>query len=201
MMSNKEASIKLSNLPFADHSAFMFNMDATGYIEFVFGGRAGPSVDISNLAHEMAHAVEFGAKNYKNRYRDGNFVFKSPGYIVILGRYIRKDNITYESTLREIRTMGIQRHFLEAMGTEDSLEEYIEDMADVCDFIPDSWIVPKLNNSQKSWIKQELLIAYNSWTKEMVCDEFTKWLNCVAKRLSTKTHKIADVNFRVRDFV
>lgn len=55
---------RLAKLPIANHPALHFCPGLEGYKAYTFGGRAGPSLHISHLLHELAHAAEFGPEGF-----------------------------------------------------------------------------------------------------------------------------------------
>lgn len=67
----------LERLDIAGHPGLRVSRKVEGYRDYTFGCRAGPSrASVRNLAHELAHAAEFGAGNFSKRCFMGSFVFK-----------------------------------------------------------------------------------------------------------------------------
>src|SRR5258706_11125930 len=92
---------RLKRLSFNVHPALMVNSRIEGYSNYTFGGRAGPTVEFTNVLHELAHAAEFGAKNFRCRCKNGGFVFRLVERIVLGHTYYECS--TSQPVLRELR--------------------------------------------------------------------------------------------------
>src|SRR5690606_19726332 len=104
----------IARLPVGRHPAMFFSPEMEGYIDYCFGGRAGPDIGISHLCHELAHAAEFGPDTFKYRAYMGSFRFKMRKIFVIDRYCIEPD--TNQATLREIRTFAHQLNLMRLMG-------------------------------------------------------------------------------------
>lgn len=58
---------RLARLPVGNHPALLWRAKLEGYRDYVFGAKAGPTVEVVNLFHELGHAAEFGAENFATR--------------------------------------------------------------------------------------------------------------------------------------
>ena len=99
----------------ADQPAMRIAHRQEGYRDYTFGCRAGPGrASVRNLAHELAHAAEFGAAAFSRRCLKGSFCFKIR-QVEVLGRYYPEPE-TCGATKRELRTFALQLHLLQHAG-------------------------------------------------------------------------------------
>lgn len=85
-----------------------------GLRDFKFGVRAGPQYSFSNMAHEIAHAIELTDSEWK-RVTSDDWGLKIRSYVKVGGvRY--EEPRTMQASARECRVFGIQKHILEKSG-------------------------------------------------------------------------------------
>lgn len=177
----------IEKLPFANHPAFKYDMGLEGYRDFTFGGRAGPESDIDNVFHEIAHAVEFGSKNFKKRAGKFGFVFKRPK---LLGAH--RYGLWYEdpkddsATQRELRTFAIQAHLFEMVGGQIT-DEWLDEKVNVAHYMPDWFMVfGEEQEDRDEFIKEMIQLYYQDYNKEDIVDEMFSWLDKTESRLHEK---------------
>jgi len=105
---------RLQRLGLAGHPGLFVCMGQEGYADYVFGFRAGPSYDLFNLFHELAHAAEFGPDAFRARTLGGCFVFRMK-MVQILYHMVPQQN-TMGSTMRELRTFAHQYQLMRLAG-------------------------------------------------------------------------------------
>jgi len=110
-----------------NHPFFQFN-DHEGYIRYNFGFRAGPSYDIFNVLHEVAHAIELPS-NQIDRLRVDNYGLDYAESAMV---YINCSSFcepkTMQATERECRVFAIQKHITEALELP-CISNFFEDNA------------------------------------------------------------------------
>lgn len=183
----EEARVAILKTPFGDHPALFFDPRIEGYRNYVFGMRAGPVSELSNLAHELAHAAEFGVDLFQYRCYQGQFSFriKPLKSMYAAGRYhhYRDDPRSMQSTFRELRTAAIQMHVLEMMGDTPG-EEWAFDFARAMDFMPDWFHVPGEDAAERRVFCSELIqLLYHDFDKPSIVRELVGWLDKTQKKV------------------
>ena len=92
----------------------MFNPWVEGYRDYAFGGRAGPSIGVRNVFHEMAHAAQFGRDSFRQRATAEGYKFKVRT-IFVFDRYCQEPR-SGQATYRELDTFAYQLHLMRAAG-------------------------------------------------------------------------------------
>lgn len=106
----------LSYYGLIDHPGMKISPSKTGYNNYSFGCSAGPiDPNISDLCHELAHAVQFGTHNFDSRVSAGSFNFT-----------YQDEYATYQPSLRELETFAIQAHLLNSFCEDFDLDAYID---------------------------------------------------------------------------
>lgn len=190
----KLEAIRSSALPgfrsFLEESGWIlqpgFNFDPAleGFRDFKFGGRAGPldfdSVDVENLAHEIAHAVELPSTLYR-RISEAGWGFRVKSGITIGGIYYEEPR-TLQATEREARVFGIQRHILESAG--QAIEPgWAEAKAKLlADFMPD-WVFGGGSAEKRIAYRAKLINkAYKDTSLPEIQQRFSKFCVYLKKR-------------------
>ena len=185
--------VMLKKLPWNDHPAFMTDPTIEGYRDYKFGARAGPETDGWNCMHEMAHAVQFRANNFRSRVKNGSFVFKKPGAFWSMGHYCYEPTST-RGTMRELETFAIQFKMIEFVLGKQDVREYVKHITRLISWLPDHYNLYKstlingnerktsmLNISQK-----HLMEFYDKWSFEMIAEEMNRWLDKTQKHIAIK---------------
>lgn len=170
----------------ANHPGFSANHSTEGYRGYTFGGKVGPSILVSGVMHEMAHAVEFlmqDCKAFSKRVSmEGGFLFKRPKPTYLFGKVLYNYMSTQPSE-RECRVFGIEYVIAKSVGLMDvSLSDYIDGCISVLDFMPD--YLPSHKNDMREIIKQYSIM----YSEKDVNTLIENWLDKTAKRI--KRNKI-----------
>lgn len=176
--------IFLERLGIAEHPGLRVRPEIEGYQDYTFGGRAGPgNGSVRNLAHELAHAAEFGAEQFSRRVYMGSFCFKVRR-VQVLGRYYPEPR-TCGATRRELRTFALQLHLLQHAGENVDVKAYIRDAASLMDrFMHDWWNIPGEDKEQRvQWCEQQILAHHGATSPEYVLRELNGWLDKTHARL------------------
>lgn len=174
----------LTNLGVLEHPGFRYKHRQEGYRNYTFGCRAGPSkANIDDLAHELAHAAQFGPEAFKQRAFDGGFCFKVPMKEVLGHVYV--EPITPQATLRELDTFACQAHLLMAAGLPVDLDKHCAKAADLLTrWMHDWWLVPgSTEKERKAWSKAKALEFYERRSQADVLAALFSWLDLTDLRL------------------
>lgn len=165
-------SLSTSISKFTESGTIMVDPDSEGAKyesgRLTLGMRSGPSQDMTNVLHELAHLVEIeddriGSNNWGLRIRR----------VEILGRLVI-DPQTPQATQRECRVFGIQARMMEAVGIPYDMDEFV----DLNKWLPDHYCSDEAD--QRAWITE----SYHNWNLERIRAEIARKekLICVALR-------------------
>lgn len=160
-----------TNFELNNHPGFLWKHATQGYKDFTFGARSGPAHSISALAHELAHAIEFGAKSFEYRAKPyGRFNFQVPS-IWVIDRYCCEPQ-TGQITEREARTFGIELRLLELILNEEvHKESYFDYCCSVKQYLPDYYFYSKKDEEFLAIVRS----SYEKFTKEVCLKELKRW--------------------------
>lgn len=176
---------RLRRTPFGAHPGLLFSPWLEGYRDHTFGGKAGPSVGITHLMHELGHAAEFGPAAFKSRGREFGFVFRTKE-VEILGRMYPQP-LTSQATHRELRTFANQLHLMRLAGEKVSEEFFFDDSAYVMRLMPDCWNIPgEGEDGRRAFCAEAIRNYYESTTAAEVVDRLVGWLDLTAAKLRMK---------------
>lgn len=182
---------RLAQLPICGHAALKVNPEIEGYKNYVFGARAGPDICFTNLAHELAHAAQFGKENFRWRAKDFGFLFKLPKKF-ICDRYC-VEPITIQATVRELETFAYQLHILIKSGCKKTPKALATDLVENLYYMPDWFLVPGTKKSDKSnWCVAKVLHYYQQLSTEEVFARIHDWLDATERRLKRKNRKLTE---------
>lgn len=171
---------RLKRLSIWGHPGLRVRLGAEGTRDYVFGCRAGPSVQFEHLAHELAHAVQFGAKSFEDRMLPtGRFRFGCR-QLEVMGQFY-DEPLTDQCTRREVETFAIQRHLLELAGYCIDVDRFTKDVSSTAEFLPDWHQHPRPTRLDS--IGDMLQLHYERWTKDTVLEELLAWLDLQAVRM------------------
>ncbi len=171
---------RLARLEVAGHPALRVSFRLEGTRGYVFGCRAGPSIAFNHLAHELAHAVQFGAEAFERRMNGtGSYVFRVHKVYVQSVPY--DEPRTDECTRREVETFAIERHLLEQAGYRIDPAAYAKHVSRVTEFLPDWWTHPA--ETRLATLTSMLERDYARWTQPRVTAELGAWLDALQARL------------------
>lgn len=167
---------RLARLPIAKHPALIYNPWMEGYRGYTFGGRAGPSVGVINLFHELAHAAQFGAEQFSERAHSGGFEFKIP-QVYIFNR-LCTEPITSQATLRELDTFAHQLHLMQAAYKNMDVTGQAQRFAHVMRLMHDWYNVEGADDEGRQaqcadWIEER----HAQLTTAEVLDKLEGWLD------------------------
>ena len=181
--------LRLQRLPgnLGSHPGLLFNLTLQGYRDFTFGGRAGPSVHVTHLFHELAHAAQFGPKQFARRAKPHGYVFKVP--TVYLAGQVCSEPDTRQGVERELDTFAHQLHLMQAAGLKMAPKTFIAYSATLMRFMPDWYHVPGGSEAKRNaFCRAAIRKRYAALTQAEVLDKLRGWLDATQRRLS----KLAD---------
>lgn len=178
----------LGKLGVLSHPGFRYSRKLEGYRDYTFGCIAGPSEpDLNNLAHELAHAAQFGPEAFRYRATQRGFHFKIRR-IWVYDRYCVEPR-TNQGIVRELETFAYQAHLLEAGGIKLHKRKFLMDAAHLMvSYMPDWYNIPGDNaDERKAWCIAQVEQYYAGLSQEVALERLNGWLNCTAKRLKRAT--------------
>lgn len=167
----------LQRLGVLGHPGFRMKLSLEGYRDYTFGARSGPAIGIDGIAHEMAHAVEFGPEAFEQRCTAYGFVFRTPT-VEVMGRVYEQFH-TAQASQREIRAFAIERRLVEMAGLKVSENAFLEHVCSVLGFMPD-WIE---FYERADLVAEQLARAREVFTEQVVRQRLFGWLDKTAERL------------------
>lgn len=176
--------IFLKNLGIHAHPGLRIDRRLTGYQNFTFGCRVAFSrANVRDLAHELAHAAQFGPSAFETRALEHGFAFRTrfkywngQGYA---------DPRTARSTLRELETFAYGAHLLQLAGERLDLDRYFSEAARLMTkFMPDWAMVPgDTEKARKAWCKKQAFHYYERRKAATVQRRLIAWLDLTAEKL------------------
>ncbi len=157
----------LTNNPSINLPGFNWKYTQEGYNDYVFGAKNGPEKNISNILHEMAHAIDFTMRKQTNRLDFNNWGFKN----------ISDFSTSLEPTKLECRVVAIQKHLHEIINehgdSEQNLDSYASYFAKVlADFMCD-WINGGDSKEERIQTRKDLIVEnYNNYNKQDILNEW-----------------------------
>lgn len=168
---SKEQIVDLvSTLPFSKVPGFYWSGALQGYSDYTFGARIYQYQQFYFLCHEMAHAIEFGPNHYASSGFSGAFRFKTNTFWLI-DRYVTEQS-TFQASLREARTAGIQARLMEMAGFTVDLNAIERDAFGLTSYMPD-WFLAEDN---RELFKKHFFSAYKLFTPTVINFRMTEWL-------------------------
>ncbi len=172
---------RLARLPVGKHPALRWRAKQEGYRDYVFGAKAGPKVDVQNIFHELGHAAEFGAENFATRCVEGSFYFKNRWIEVLGQRYV--EHRSAQPTIREIRAIGYQIHFMELAGCKMHRPLLASSIGSALQYMTDWWHVPGEGDAER---KANIVLAIMDFSEKIQPQEATDrlegWLDATTRR-------------------
>lgn len=133
----------------------------------ILGCRAGPSLDVDNLLHEMAHLIEINDK----RILSWNWGLQYPE-VELLGRVFYEPN-TIQGLNRELRVFAIQKHLFEICEISVSAD-YWEKKAKILEWLQDFYLIPTARENRNLWCQQEMEKLYKKYSKNDLLIEWDR---------------------------
>lgn len=183
---------RLKDTPILEHPGFKYDFEHTGYKKFSFGGRTGPTIEIENIFHEMAHAIEFilaGDDVHKRCSSSGTYNLHYPK--IQLNGCLYDQPITTKMTERELRVFVIQHKLMAQVGFRRNLVEWFKDSAKITSWVPDFTNIglhetEKYNDDmRKEWCIKQMQGLYEQISDAELIPALIKWLDT--------THQIQQV--------
>ncbi len=174
----------LQNLGISGHPGLRVSRRSEGYRNYTFGCRAGPcKANVRDLAHELAHAAQFGPRSFKNRAFEYGFDFRMR-QVLVLGRYYSEPR-TPQATLRELDTFAYQAHLMELAGIKLDRSRFFKHAADLMTrFMTDWYCVPGDDEqARKAWCMERVNALYARRKPETVLRRLKGWLDETQVRL------------------
>lgn len=179
---------RLERLGLAGHPGFRFRAGLEGYADYVFGARAGPSVDTYNLFHELAHAAQFGPELFRQRTCRGSFVFKMRRVTVFGQRYA--EPLTSGATQRELLTFAHQLRLMHLAGCKVTPRAFFAEATRSMAYMPDWYNVPGDDAEQRhAFCAQRAQQLFEQQCGQDSLKRLRGWLDLTAKRLARAQQK------------
>lgn len=169
---------RMAQTPFLDHPAFQYSFDTSGFKSYTFGAIAGPSIDIDNLYHEIAHAIDFVlcGDDIEARTLGGVYRFKVK-MIAINGKMYEQVE-TNQCTMRECRVFAIQMKLRRMLGYKTCLNQMASEYARLTVWLPDWFLIEGNNELERvEWCKKHIIELYHQYEEKQLCDAFQTWLD------------------------
>lgn len=180
---------RLIRLGLAGHPGLRFRASLEGYADYVFGARAGPSVDVHNLFHELAHAAQFGPQAFRQRTFHGSFVFKMRKVTVLGQRYA--EPLTSSATERELSTFAYQLHLMRLAGCKIAARAFFAEATRSMAYMPDWYNVPGDDAEQRhAYCAQRAMELFEQLCEQSSLERLRAWLDKTAKRLARAKQKL-----------
>ena len=177
----------LQKLGVADHPGLRIDRQLMGYQDYTFGCRitsCRPSP--CHLAHELAHAAQFGPKHFERRARQYGFDFKMRT-VEVFGHVYSEPN-TAHATVRELQTFAFQAHLLELGGVRVNHGRYFRRAAVILtNHMPDWHAVPGKTEAERfKWCVNKAKTLYELTPAHVVVTRLNGWLDETARFLATQ---------------
>jgi hypothetical protein len=175
----------LKNLGIADHPGLRVALNREGYQDYTFGCSVvygKPSV--RTLAHELAHAAQFGPRNFRFRAFEYGFNFRLRK-VILLGQFYSEPR-TPQATRRELETFAYQAHLMELAGVAFSRDTLFRHAASLLTrFMADWHCVPgKSDVERRAWCVEQANAFYARRKPATVLRRLNGWLDETEKRLA-----------------
>lgn len=181
----------LQNLGIAGHPGLRVDTKLIGYEDYTFGCRVTLSrPTVRHLAHELAHAAQFGPRNFKYRAFRSGFNFRSRR-VFLMGQYWDEPR-TAGATLRELDTYAYQTHLMELAGIRFNRERLFRMAALIMTTHMHDWhCVPGTSKAERrAWCMQQLHACYARRKPQTVLRRLNGWLDETEKLLATQGDSI-----------
>ncbi|KVP75126.1 hypothetical protein WJ96_05025 [Burkholderia ubonensis] len=177
-------NVFLKNLGIADHPGLRVELKRSGYQDYTFGCRVlygRPTV--KDLAHELAHAAQFGPRNFRYRAFEHGFDFRLRK-VLLLGQYYSEPR-THQATRRELETFAYQAHLMELAGVVFCRDKLFLHAASLLTrFMADWHCVPGNSAAERrAWCVEQANAFYARRKPETVLRRLKGWLDETEKHL------------------
>ncbi len=182
---------RLDRLAALRHPYFQWDSLSDGFSGYKFGAMAGPSLNLDNLCHELAHAIQFKSVNFSKRISPcGSFHFKTRIKNKSIGSFYEPE--TTKITHRELETFAIELHLLRMMGVKRRFEVYVDEVREIIHFLPDSWLYKsRVKHDDEKDVDTLLTMYYNAWNEQDILTELQTFFNKIEKRLK-RTKRVTE---------
>jgi len=120
------------------HPGFKYG-EHEGYKATRLGFKAGPSYDIFNLLHEVAHVCEIKAEQLDRLlYNNYGLGFSDDAMVYLCGRELCQPK-NMQATERECRVFAIQKHVTESLNLPVPSDFFEENADTLLSFMPDNF--------------------------------------------------------------
>ncbi len=152
-----------------------------------FGARSGPmsSLDFSNVAHEMAHALERVEAGRSQALATPDWGLRIKSSVTIMGR-IYLEPQTAQASRREARVVGIQQRILEMVGHPKAadIQTYMAHV--LMEWMPDYFLGGDTPEARRQDRLDHMQKAYERWTAERVLNV---WNQAMPFLLAQQSHR------------
>lgn len=169
---------RMATTPFLDHPSFKYSFESSGFNDFTFGAKTGPSIGIDNLFHEMSHAVDFVlcGDDIEHRSLGGRYTFNVK--MKSFNGKLYEQLETNQCTMRELRVFAIQIKFMHLVGFKNSLEFLAKDYSRLSVWLPDWFLVDGNSDPERiEWCRKKIIELYHQYDAQQILDAFQIWLD------------------------
>lgn len=171
---------RMAKTPFLKHAAFSYSFESSGFKNYTFGAVTGPVIEISNIFHEMAHAIDLvlSGDDLESKTKGGRFWF-TINEIEINGRLYEQVNTT-QCTERECRAFAIQIKFMHMVGFKTDLNSFAQYSAKLTTWLPDFYLIQGNNESERiKWVRNHIIDLYNNLNDDEIFNAFQTFLDSI----------------------
>ncbi len=174
---------RIGRLGLSAHPGLLFSINSEGYKNYAFGARTGPSIAVSNVFHELAHAAEFGPDEFEARASAEDYRFKLPE-VWVYDR-ICIEPATTQAILRELRTFAHQYHLMRLAGYRLDKRSFARQSAQLMQFMPDWLCIPERGDTARTRYCSSRIGTYiKAYHAEDSFERLRGWLDRVPARLN-----------------
>jgi len=152
-----------------------------GYLGMgVFGARTGPysSLSFTNVAHEMAHAIERVASKKTEALHEHNWGLSIKTTVELMGQ-IYFEPTTAQASRREAAVVGIQHRILEMLGHPDA-DTLREKMATILiDWMPDYFLGGTNEQERRQDRLNHMARSYDAWPPDRLLSIWLQVVPCL----------------------
>ena len=179
---HRAITARIERLGLKNHPGLLFRIHSEGYRDYAFGARTGPSLEVSNVFHELAHAAEFGPEQFNQRASAQGYRFNLPEVWVYYRFCV--EPATMKAIERELRTFAYQYHLMRHAGYRLEKEAFAHKCAPFMRFMADWYCVPaKGDEARRAFCAKAILGYIEEYSCGPALERLNGWLDRVPERL------------------
>jgi hypothetical protein len=173
---------RIERLGLKQHPGLLFSIHTEGYREYAFGARTGPSIGLSNVFHELAHAAEFGPEQFDQRASAQGYRFNLPE-VWVYDRFC-VEPATMQAIERELRTFAYQYYLMCRAGYRLDRSLFARKRAPLMSYMADWLCVPATGEEARvAYCASRILDYIEEVSSEKALERLCGWLDLTAKKL------------------